>query len=268
MPGLRRERRGCRRSSLQHAEQPAHLGQRLAAGLLDRDERLPLALLLGLEQPPHRPGLHGHHRDVVRDDVVQLARDPRPLLLGPPPRPAAPAPRRCSRPRLGAARLGQLAAEREAARARRRAGRSRRRRGRSPARRVVADRDRRRRATISGDAGERLARGRSSCPSRNDAATTRGRSRTRTARSSPPRTDTRRSDDEDRAGAERAAPAGEQRQRPSQRRRDEEPVRAVARLAVAPSATTNSTTAPERARPATSTSKTWLCASATLASRT
>ena len=33
-----------------------------------------------LEHAPLGAGLHDHHRDVVRDRVVQLARDPRPLL--------------------------------------------------------------------------------------------------------------------------------------------------------------------------------------------
>src|SRR5439155_11964466 len=36
----------------QHAEQAAHLRERLPAGLLDGLERLALALLLGREQPP------------------------------------------------------------------------------------------------------------------------------------------------------------------------------------------------------------------------
>ena len=37
-------------------------------------------LLVGLEQPAHRRGLHRHHADAVADDVVQLAGDPGALL--------------------------------------------------------------------------------------------------------------------------------------------------------------------------------------------
>jgi hypothetical protein len=78
-PRLRRERGQLVRAA-EHPEQAAHLGERGAAGLLDGQQRLALALLLGRQQPPDGPGLDGHHRDAVGDDVVQLARDPLPLL--------------------------------------------------------------------------------------------------------------------------------------------------------------------------------------------
>ena len=64
----------------EHADHPAHLRQRLAPGLLDDEECLPLALLLGPEEPAHRRGLHGHDADAVADDVMELSRDPRALL--------------------------------------------------------------------------------------------------------------------------------------------------------------------------------------------
>ena len=76
---LRRESR-CLLRPAQHADEPAHLGQRLAPGLLDDLQRLALALLLRLEQPAHARRLDGHHADAVADDVVELARDPRTLL--------------------------------------------------------------------------------------------------------------------------------------------------------------------------------------------
>ena len=76
---LRRERRRLLRPP-EHADEAAHLGERLAARLLDHLQRLALALLLGLEQAPHAGRLHRHHADTVADDVVELARDPRALL--------------------------------------------------------------------------------------------------------------------------------------------------------------------------------------------
>ena len=80
-------RPGCGASSsrvavaAQHAEQPAHLGQRLR-GRPARSSRAPRASLgwSAVEHVAPRPGLDDHHADVVGDDVVQLARDPRPLL--------------------------------------------------------------------------------------------------------------------------------------------------------------------------------------------
>ena len=61
-------------------EQPARLGQRLAAGLLDRGERLARRRLLGAEGVALRAGLDDHHAHVVGDEVVQLAGDPRALV--------------------------------------------------------------------------------------------------------------------------------------------------------------------------------------------
>ena len=61
-------------------EQPAHLGKRRAACLLDTSERiLVLHLRLG-ELVPDRADLEHHHADGVRDDVMELSRDARPLL--------------------------------------------------------------------------------------------------------------------------------------------------------------------------------------------
>ena len=68
---------GAGRHQAQHTP---HLGQRLPADLLDRQQRLALAALLLPEQPPHARRLHHHHRDGVRDHVVQLAGDPRALV--------------------------------------------------------------------------------------------------------------------------------------------------------------------------------------------
>src|SRR5919201_4775307 len=95
------------------ADHPAHLRERLAAGLLDDQQGLTLLLLVRPEQPPRRRSLHGHHADAVADDVVQLAGDPRALVrhcqtspflalaLGP------------GRPLPRLVRLVELAAERE-----------------------------------------------------------------------------------------------------------------------------------------------------------
>ena len=54
----------------------------LAAGLLDARQRLTLALALRVvaQQAAHAARLQDHHRDAVRDGVVQLAGDPRALL--------------------------------------------------------------------------------------------------------------------------------------------------------------------------------------------
>ena len=62
------------------AEEAAHLAERVAAGLLDARERLPVPLQLGRQLVPHGPDLEHHDADGVRDDVVQLAGDPRALL--------------------------------------------------------------------------------------------------------------------------------------------------------------------------------------------
>src|SRR5262249_37082859 len=65
---------------LQHADQSAHLGERLPARLLDDQQRVAFALLVGPEQSPYAGSLDGHDADAMADDVMQLARDPRPLL--------------------------------------------------------------------------------------------------------------------------------------------------------------------------------------------
>src|SRR6266480_3888106 len=76
---LRRERRRLL-GPPQDAYHPAHLGQRLAPGSLDDQQCLPLTLLLGAKQPAHSRRLHGHDADAVAYDVMQLARDARPLV--------------------------------------------------------------------------------------------------------------------------------------------------------------------------------------------
>jgi hypothetical protein len=75
-----RRQRGCVLGPPQHADQLAHLRERLAARLLDYEQRFPLALLVGTEQPPHAGGLDGHDADAMPHDIVQLARDPCPFL--------------------------------------------------------------------------------------------------------------------------------------------------------------------------------------------
>ena len=64
----------------QHAEQPAHLGQRLAAGAGSAAHR-DLARCSGIvvDRVGGAVGERDHHREVVGDDVVHLARDPRAL---------------------------------------------------------------------------------------------------------------------------------------------------------------------------------------------
>ena len=64
----------------EHAHHPPHLGKRLAPCLLDDHQRFTHLLLVGLEQTPHRGRLHRHHADAVPDHVVELARDPGPLV--------------------------------------------------------------------------------------------------------------------------------------------------------------------------------------------
>ena len=78
-PRLRRER-GDLVLLAHDPDEPPHLRQRLAPRLLDGHQCLPLAFLLGLEQAPDRARLHGHDADRVREDVVELAGDPDPLL--------------------------------------------------------------------------------------------------------------------------------------------------------------------------------------------
>jgi hypothetical protein len=77
--GLRREL-GHRALLAEQADEPAHLGERLAPRRLDHLERLPFSLLIGTQEAAHRTRLNGHDGDGVRHDVVQLARDPAALL--------------------------------------------------------------------------------------------------------------------------------------------------------------------------------------------
>ena len=77
--GLRGER-GRLLGPSQDADHAAHLGERLAPGLLDDEQGLALLFLLGAEEPPCRGRLDGHDADAVPDHVVQLARDPRALV--------------------------------------------------------------------------------------------------------------------------------------------------------------------------------------------
>ena len=65
----------CSSPPAHRAEQPAHLGERRAPGLLDAPQRLGV-LGRRVGQPvPDRAGLQHHHADGVGDDVVQLAGD-------------------------------------------------------------------------------------------------------------------------------------------------------------------------------------------------
>src|SRR5919197_1639625 len=75
---LRRERVGG--VLAQHPDEAAHLGERATADLLDRLEHLARRAVPAVEDAPLCAGLDDHHRDVGRDHVVELARDPRPLL--------------------------------------------------------------------------------------------------------------------------------------------------------------------------------------------
>jgi hypothetical protein len=85
LPDLRHERRQVGQRRLrgerpgrgfgpQHADQPPHLGQRAAADLLDGPQHLAGRALL--DDPPLGSGLDDHHRDAMRDRVVQFPRDP------------------------------------------------------------------------------------------------------------------------------------------------------------------------------------------------
>ena len=60
----------------QHAEQPAHLGQGLFAGRLDRVERRTRLVSVVRQFAAASARLQNHHADRVRHHVVQLARDP------------------------------------------------------------------------------------------------------------------------------------------------------------------------------------------------
>ena len=76
---LRRQRRAARVLRAQDAEQAAHLREGVPPGVPDRAQRLGggLRALPGGRRRTVR--LHDDHRERVRDDVVQLTRDPRAL---------------------------------------------------------------------------------------------------------------------------------------------------------------------------------------------
>jgi hypothetical protein len=97
----------------QHADHPPHLGERLPARLLDDEQGLALLLLVGAEQATNRRRLHGHHADAVPDDVVQLARDPRPLVRDGESCPLLPLALGPLGPLLRLVNLPELAADRE-----------------------------------------------------------------------------------------------------------------------------------------------------------
>jgi hypothetical protein len=64
----------------EHAEQAVELRERLPGADLDRLQRL-LGFPVHVPGYARRAGLDGHEADVVRDHVVQLARDAQPLVL-------------------------------------------------------------------------------------------------------------------------------------------------------------------------------------------
>ena len=68
----------------QHAERGAHLAQQFAAGPLDGGQRRAGLLGVVVHQVQRHPGLHVDQRDVVAEDVVQVAGEPEPLLACPP----------------------------------------------------------------------------------------------------------------------------------------------------------------------------------------
>src|SRR6185437_10396447 len=59
----------------EHAEHRTQFGQGLPADLVDRGERLPGPFWLPVHQVQSRVGLDVNDRDVVGDDVVQVAGD-------------------------------------------------------------------------------------------------------------------------------------------------------------------------------------------------
>ena len=77
--GLGRERQRLVATS-EHADQASHLVERLLARPFDDLERVTGVSRLGVEHVPAAARLDDHDADRVRDDVVELARNPRPLL--------------------------------------------------------------------------------------------------------------------------------------------------------------------------------------------
>src|SRR2546423_2924772 len=108
--GLRGER-GRLLWPAEDAYHAPHLGERLAARLLDDEQGRVLLLLVGLQEPPDRGGLHGHHADAVADDVVQLACDARPFFGHGQPRPFLSLPLGACRPLLRLVDFPELAAD-------------------------------------------------------------------------------------------------------------------------------------------------------------
>ena len=78
-PGLRRQIVAVTGLS-EEPEQAVQLQDRLAAGRLDRAQRLLGLVAIAVEHDPGGARLDAHHADVVGDDVVQVTRDPHPLL--------------------------------------------------------------------------------------------------------------------------------------------------------------------------------------------
>jgi hypothetical protein len=67
----------------QDIEYRRQLSHCLAARCFDRRERGTRLLQPAVDHVPGDAGLHIHQRDVVREDVMQLARDPEPLVARP-----------------------------------------------------------------------------------------------------------------------------------------------------------------------------------------
>ena len=78
MPGCGTSRRVAR-GLVEEPEEAAQLGERLAAGVLDRGDRLARALGRGVEEQPRGACLDGHDAQAVRDDVAEVGGDPRSL---------------------------------------------------------------------------------------------------------------------------------------------------------------------------------------------
>src|SRR3954447_7404744 len=62
-------------------EHPAHVGQGCAAGSVDGLESAPCLVGTPIERTQARPCLDHDHAHMMRDDVMELARDPLPLVL-------------------------------------------------------------------------------------------------------------------------------------------------------------------------------------------
>src|SRR5438128_2144945 len=114
LEGRLRGERGRLLGPPEDADHPPHLRERLTARLLDDKQGRAFLLLVGLQEPPDRGGLHGHDADAVADDVVELARDPRALLANRQARPLLPFPLGACRPLLRLVDLPELAADGEA----------------------------------------------------------------------------------------------------------------------------------------------------------